>query len=83
LTLTEATRVIIYDPAWNPAVDDQAVDRVYRIGQKRDVVVYRLISASTVEEKIYGKQVNFACVDFLQCLGLFCPYPLRPYASGT
>jgi len=57
LTLTAATRVIVADPAWNPAADDQAVDRAYRIGQGRDVVVYRLISAGTVEEKIYRKQV--------------------------
>ena len=43
--------------AWNPAVDSQAVDRVYRVGQKRNVVVYRLITAGTVEEKIYRRQV--------------------------
>lgn len=46
------------DPAWNPAVDNQAVDRAYRIGQQRDVVVYRLISCGTLEEKIYRKQVG-------------------------
>ncbi|KFM22562.1 DNA excision repair protein ERCC-6-like protein [Auxenochlorella protothecoides] len=57
LTLTAADRVIIVDPAWNPAVDNQAVDRAYRIGQQRDVVVYRLISCGTLEEKIYRKQV--------------------------
>ncbi|MEW5317269.1 MAG: hypothetical protein WDW38_008580 [Sanguina aurantia] len=57
LTLTAADRVIIIDPAWNPSVDNQAVDRAYRIGQTRDVVVYRLITCGTVEEKIYRKQV--------------------------
>ena len=57
LTLTSATRVILVDPSWNPAADSQAVDRAYRIGQTQDVVVYRLISAGTVEEKIYRKQV--------------------------
>eukprot|EP00958_Prasinococcus_capsulatus_P019603 scaffold2437_cov395-Prasinococcus_capsulatus_cf.AAC.14 len=57
LTLTEADRVIIVDPAWNPAVDNQSVDRVYRIGQQRHVVIYRLITSGTVEEKIYRKQV--------------------------
>lgn len=41
LTLTAADRVIIVDPAWNPSVDNQSVDRAYRIGQTRDVVVYR------------------------------------------
>eukprot|EP00887_Chlorella_sp_A99_P003096 scaffold9.g3096.t1 len=57
LTLTAADRVVICDPAWNPSVDDQSVDRAYRIGQARDVVVYRLISCGTVEEKIYRRQV--------------------------
>ncbi|XP_033628161.1 DNA excision repair protein ERCC-6-like isoform X1 [Asterias rubens] len=57
LTLTGADRVVIYDPSWNPATDSQAVDRVYRIGQKRSVVIYRLISCGTVEEKIYRRQI--------------------------
>ena len=57
LTLTAADRVIVVDPAWNPSVDSQSVDRAYRIGQKRDVIVYRLISCGTVEDKIYRKQV--------------------------
>lgn len=57
LTLTAATRVVIFDPSWNPATDMQAVDRVYRIGQKENVVIYRLITCGTVEEKIYRRQV--------------------------
>uniref|UniRef100_A0A224Z1H0 DNA repair and recombination protein RAD54-like n=1 Tax=Rhipicephalus zambeziensis TaxID=60191 RepID=A0A224Z1H0_9ACAR len=57
LTLTAADRVIIYDPSWNPATDAQAVDRAYRIGQQKNVVVYRLITCSTVEEKIYRRQI--------------------------
>ncbi|XP_043845436.1 DNA excision repair protein ERCC-6-like [Dromiciops gliroides] len=57
LTLTAATRVVIFDPSWNPATDAQAVDRVYRIGQKENVVVYRLITCGTLEEKIYRRQV--------------------------
>lgn len=52
LTLTGADRAIIYDPSWNPAEDSQAVDRCYRIGQKKDVTVYRFIAAGTVEEKV-------------------------------
>ncbi|EGG17499.1 SNF2-related domain-containing protein [Cavenderia fasciculata] len=56
LNLTSADRVLIFDPSWT-TVDNQAVDRVYRIGQKRDVVVYRLITCGTIEEKIYRKQV--------------------------
>lgn len=39
LTLTAASRVVILDPAWNPALDNQSVDRAYRIGQSKDVVV--------------------------------------------
>ncbi|CAH9085288.1 unnamed protein product [Cuscuta epithymum] len=57
LTLTKADRVIVVDPAWNPSTDNQSVDRAYRIGQKKDVVVYRLMTCGTVEEKIYRKQV--------------------------
>jgi len=57
ITLTGADRVIIYDPSWNPSEDRQAVDRAYRIGQTKDVVVYRMIMASSVEEKMYEKQV--------------------------
>ncbi|XP_038058939.1 DNA excision repair protein ERCC-6-like [Patiria miniata] len=57
LTLTGADRVVIFDPSWNPATDSQAVDRVYRIGQTRSVVIYRLITCSTVEEKIYRRQI--------------------------
>jgi hypothetical protein len=57
LTLTAATSVIIFDVAWNPAVDAQAVDRAYRVGQTRDVVTYRLIACGTVEEKMYRLQI--------------------------
>ncbi|XP_077976122.1 DNA excision repair protein ERCC-6-like isoform X2 [Styela clava] len=57
LTLTAADRVVIYDPSWNPATDAQAVDRIYRIGQEKNVVVYRLITCGTVEEKIYRRQI--------------------------
>ncbi|XP_009628104.1 protein CHROMATIN REMODELING 24 isoform X1 [Nicotiana tomentosiformis] len=57
LTLTKADRVIVVDPAWNPSTDSQSVDRAYRIGQTKDVVVYRLMTCGTVEEKIYRKQV--------------------------
>lgn len=57
ITLTGADRVIIFDPSWNPAEDRQAVDRAFRIGQTKNVVVYRMIMASSVEEKMYEKQV--------------------------
>ncbi|XP_076890707.1 protein CHROMATIN REMODELING 24-like [Bidens hawaiensis] len=57
LTLTKADRVIVIDPAWNPSTDNQSVDRAYRIGQNKDVIVYRLITCSTIEEKIYRNQI--------------------------
>lgn len=55
LNLTGANRVVILDPDWNPANDNQAVDRVCRIGQKRDVIVYRLVTIGGIEEKIYRR----------------------------
>ena len=52
LNLTGADFVVHYDPWWNPAAEDQATDRVHRIGQKKKVFVYRFITKGTVEEKI-------------------------------
>lgn len=52
LTLTEADYVFLLDPWWNPQVEEQAVDRVHRIGQDRPVLVYRLVCAGTIEEKV-------------------------------
>ncbi|MEA2061380.1 MAG: DEAD/DEAH box helicase [Thermodesulfobacteriota bacterium] len=52
LNLTAADYVIHLDPWWNPAVEDQAADRAHRIGQRRPVTIYRLITRGTVEEKI-------------------------------
>ena len=52
LNLTGANYVIHLDPWWNPAVESQATDRAYRIGQKEKVTVYHLISEHTIEEKI-------------------------------
>lgn len=52
LNLTSASHVVHYDRWWNPAVEDQATDRAYRIGQHRNVVVHKLVSSGTVEEKI-------------------------------
>jgi SNF2 family DNA or RNA helicase len=56
LNLTGADMVIHYDPWWNPAVEDQASDRAYRIGQKNSVQVIKLIARGTIEEKIYELQ---------------------------
>ena len=52
LNLTAADYVIILDPWWNPAVEDQASSRAHRMGQTRPVTVYRLIMKNTIEEKI-------------------------------
>lgn len=52
LNLTAANYVILLDPWWNPAVENQATDRVHRIGQKNPVTVYRLIASGTVEERV-------------------------------
>lgn len=52
LNLTAADYVIIMDPWWNPAVEDQAADRAHRIGQQRPVTIYRLVAQNTIEEKI-------------------------------
>ena len=52
LNLTAANYVILLDPWWNPAVENQAADRVHRIGQKNPVTVYRLIAPDTVEERV-------------------------------
>mgnify|MGYP001765844130 FL=1 len=52
LNLTRATHVIHYDRWWNPAVENQASDRVWRIGQDRPVQIHRLISEGTVEDRI-------------------------------
>uniref|UniRef100_A0A8D2KWJ3 ERCC excision repair 6 like 2 n=1 Tax=Varanus komodoensis TaxID=61221 RepID=A0A8D2KWJ3_VARKO len=57
LNFVGANIVILFDPTWNPANDLQAIDRAYRIGQCRDVKVFRLISLGTVEEMMYLRQV--------------------------
>ena len=56
LNLTAADTVIHYDPWWNPAVENQATDRAHRIGQTRDVFVYKPVVAGSIEEKILALQ---------------------------
>jgi superfamily II DNA or RNA helicase len=56
LNLTAADHIFILDPWWNPAVEDQAADRAHRIGQTRPVLVYRLVTQDTVEERILALQ---------------------------
>jgi SNF2 family DNA or RNA helicase len=58
LNLTSADYVFLIDPWWNPAVENQAIDRCYRIGQEKHVMAYRMICRGTVEEKIIKLQEN-------------------------
>lgn len=62
LNLTAADTVIHYDPWWNPAAEDQATDRAYRIGQDKPVFVYKLIAAGSVEERILDLQARKAAL---------------------
>ena len=62
LNLTAADTVIHFDPWWNPAVEQQATDRAYRIGQKKPVFVYKLICQDTIEERVYEMQQNKAAL---------------------
>jgi len=57
VNLTGANRVVIYDPDWNPQTDSQARARSHRFGQTKPVTIYRLITAGTIEEKIYHRQI--------------------------
>ncbi|KAJ5142943.1 uncharacterized protein N7515_001730 [Penicillium bovifimosum] len=57
VNLTGADRVIIFDPDWNPSTDLQARERAWRLGQKRDVTIFRLMTKGTIEEKIYHRQI--------------------------
>ncbi|OLN86442.1 Switch 2 [Colletotrichum chlorophyti] len=57
LNITSANKVVIVDPHWNPSYDLQAQDRAYRIGQVRDVDVFRLVSSGTIEEIVYARQI--------------------------
>ncbi|KAI5363530.1 putative helicase, P-loop containing nucleoside triphosphate hydrolase, SNF2-like domain superfamily [Septoria linicola] len=56
LNLIGANRLILFDPDWNPAADQQALARVWRDGQKKDCFVYRFMAAGTIEEKIFQRQ---------------------------
>jgi len=52
LNLTAASYVVLFDPWWNPAVENQAIDRTHRIGQTNKVIAYRLLIKNSIEEKI-------------------------------
>ncbi|KAJ4457140.1 putative DNA repair and recombination protein RAD54B [Paratrimastix pyriformis] len=58
LNLMAANHMVLFDPDWNPAIDQQAMARVHRHGQKRPVFIYRLLTTGSIEEKIYQRQMN-------------------------
>ncbi|KAH9251258.1 hypothetical protein BSLG_001187 [Batrachochytrium salamandrivorans] len=58
LNLTGASRLIMYDIDWNPSVDQQAMARIWRDGQKSNVTIYRLLTTGTIEERIYQRQLT-------------------------
>ncbi|KAF8965252.1 DNA repair protein, SNF2 family [Flammula alnicola] len=58
INLIGANRLILFDPDWNPAADQQALARVWRDGQKKECFVYRFVSTGTIEEKIFQRQAN-------------------------
>ena len=60
LNLTEADYCFLLDPWWNPATEAQAIDRTHRIGQTRNVIVYRLIARDTIEQKVMALQARKA-----------------------
>ena len=62
LNLTEADQVFIMDPWWNPAAEQQAVDRIHRIGQDKEVHVYRLVAEGTIEEKVMQLKTSKAAL---------------------
>jgi SNF2 family DNA or RNA helicase len=62
LNLTAASYVVLFDPWWNPAVEAQAIDRTHRIGQERTVIAYRMLTAGTLEEKIWELQQRKAAL---------------------
>ncbi|XP_022678617.1 protein CHROMATIN REMODELING 24 isoform X2 [Setaria italica] len=77
LNLTAATRVIIADPSENPSDDNQAVDRAYRMGQTKDVIVYQLVTCAAIEEHTYREQIlkietSFGILGEQPCMKSIC-----------
>lgn len=58
INLTAANRVVLVDQDWNPLYDEQSIGRVFRYGQTKPVFVYRLITASTIEERILAQSIH-------------------------
>lgn len=95
LNLVAASHVIIFDPFWNPYVEDQAIDRAHRIGQTKDVFVHRLLIENTVEDRVLdlqerkrelisgaldeGGTMNVAGLSMRDLLGLFVSFLFVPF----
>ncbi|KAI7903223.1 P-loop containing nucleoside triphosphate hydrolase protein [Cokeromyces recurvatus] len=58
INLTAASRIVLVDQDWNPLYDEQSIGRIFRLGQKKSTVVYRLISATTIEERIFAQSIH-------------------------
>ncbi len=65
INLVGANRLVMFDPDWNPATDQQAMGRVWREGQRKPVFIYRLVSSGTVEETILTRQTGKVCHVYL------------------
>ena len=76
LNLTGASRIVLYDPDWNPSTDNQAKERIHRYGQTENVEIYRLVCRNTIEEKVYQKQI------YKECLGRKILLDPRAVISG-
>ncbi|KAF2174183.1 hypothetical protein M409DRAFT_16453 [Zasmidium cellare ATCC 36951] len=92
INLIGANRLVLFDPDWNPAADQQALARVWRDGQKKDCFVYRFIATGTIEEKIFQRQAHkqslSSCVvdsaeDVERHFGLDSLRELFQYRPGT
>ena len=68
LNLTGANKLVLYDVDWNPQTDAQARERAWRFGQEKQVTVYRLCTAGTIEEKMYQRQIFKVCSAFSRLL---------------
>merc|ERR1719162_1136145 len=83
INLTGANVVIFYDSDWNPAIDRQATDRAHRIGQTREVHIYRMITERSVEENIWKRQLEKRMLDDLIIdQGSFTPESMRAIAQN-
>ena len=58
ITLTAADYIFLMDPWWNPAVEQQAIDRAHRIGRQKPTFIYRLIAQGTIEERVRQLQIS-------------------------